>query len=144
MAGVRKSALVPHSAGQMYALVNDVDTYAEFLPWCRSSRIVTLTGDGYIGEIEVAKAGIVQSFQTRNILTPEEQVRISLEKGPFKHLHGDWNFIPLRADASKVELILEFEFAGKIMNAAFGAVFSQIANSMVDAFCKRAGEIYDK
>ena len=144
MAGVRKSALVPHSAGQMYALVNDVDAYAEFLPWCRSSRIVTLTGNGYIGEIEIAKAGIVQSFQTRNILTPEEQVRISLEKGPFKHLHGDWNFIPLRADASKVELILEFEFAGKIMNAAFGAVFSQIANSMVDAFCKRAGEIYDK
>ena len=144
MAGVRKSALVPHSAGQMYALVNDVDAYSDFLPWCRSSRIVTLTGDGYIGEIEVAKAGIVQSFQTRNILTPEEQVHITLEKGPFRHLHGDWNFIPLRADASKVELILEFEFAGKIMNAAFGAVFSQIANSMVDAFCKRAGEIYDK
>ena len=144
MAVVRKSALVPHSAGQMYALVNDVDSYAEFLPWCRSSRIVRPTDDGYIGEIEVAKAGIVQSFQTRNVPTPEEQVRISLEEGPFRHLHGDWNFIALRTDASKVELMLEFEFSGKLMNAAFGAVFSQIANSMVDAFCKRAGEIYGK
>jgi ribosome-associated toxin RatA of RatAB toxin-antitoxin module len=128
----------------MYALVNDVDSYAEFLPWCRSSRIVSQTDGGYIGEIEVAKAGIVQSFQTRNILTPEKQVRISLEEGPFRHLHGDWNFIALRTDASKVELTLEFEFSGKLMNAAFGAVFSQIANSMVDAFCKRAGEIYGK
>ena len=144
MAEVRKSALVPHSAGRMYALVNDVDSYADFRPWCRSSRIVTLTGDGYIGEIEVAKAGIVQSFQTRNILTPEEQVRISLEEGPFRHLHGDWNFITLREDASKVELTLEFEFSGRLMNAAFGAVFSQIANNMVDAFCKRAGEIYGR
>ena len=128
----------------MYALVNDVASYPEFLPWCRSSRVVTLTGDGYIGEIEVAKAGIVQSFQTRNLITPEERVSITLEEGPFKHLHGDWRFIALREDASKVELKLEFEFTGRIMNAAFGAVFSQIANSMVDAFCKRAGEIYGK
>ena len=128
----------------MYALVNDVDAYVEFLPWCRASRVVSLTEGGYIGEIEVAKAGIVQSFQTRNILIPEEQVRISLEKGPFRHLHGDWNFVPLRTDASKVELTLEFEFTGKLMNAAFGAVFSQIANNMVDAFCKRAGEVYGK
>jgi ribosome-associated toxin RatA of RatAB toxin-antitoxin module len=105
---------------------------------------VSQSNGGYIGEIEVAKAGIVQSFQTRNILTPEKQVRISLEEGPFRHLHGDWNFIALRTDASKVELTLEFEFSGKLMNAAFGAVFSQIANSMVDAFCKRAGEIYGK
>jgi ribosome-associated toxin RatA of RatAB toxin-antitoxin module len=128
----------------MYALVNDVDAYVEFLPWCRASRVVSLTEGGYIGEIEVAKAGIVQSFQTRNLITPEERVSITLEEGPFKHLHGDWRFIALREDASKVELKLEFEFTGRIMNAAFGAVFSQIANSMVDAFCKRAGEIYGK
>lgn len=128
----------------MYALVNDVDTYVEFLPWCRSSRVVTLTEEGYIGEIVVAKAGIVQSFQTRNIITPETHVALTLEEGPFKHLQGDWNFTALREDASKVELRLEFEFSGRLMNAAFGAVFSQIANSMVDAFCKRAGEIYGR
>jgi ribosome-associated toxin RatA of RatAB toxin-antitoxin module len=144
LAEVQKSALVPHSAGEMYALVNDVESYVEFLPWCRSSRVVTLTEEGYIGEIVVAKAGIVQSFQTRNIITPETHVGLTLEEGPFKHLHGDWNFTALREDASKVELRLEFEFSGRLMNAAFGAVFSQIANSMVDAFCKRAGEVYGK
>ena len=128
----------------MYTLVNDVESYEEFLPWCRSSRIVTLTEDGYVGEIEVAKAGIVQSFQTRNVITPDSQVSLMLEEGPFKHLHGDWQFTPLRKDASKVVLTLEFEFSGRLINAAFGAVFSQIANSMVDAFSKRAGELYGK
>lgn len=128
----------------MYSLVNDVDSYVDFLPWCRSSRVVAVIEDGYIGEIEVAKAGIVQSFQTRNLVTPDERVSLSLEQGPFKHLQGDWQFTALREDASKVELTLEFEFSGRLMNAAFGAIFSQIANNMVDAFCKRAGEIYVK
>ena len=72
-----------------------------------------------------------------------EQMDISLRDGPFRKLHGGWRFIPLRKDASKVELELEFEFSGKLIDKAFGAVFEQVANSLVDSFCKRADEIYD-
>ncbi|KHF25167.1 type II toxin-antitoxin system RatA family toxin [Solemya velum gill symbiont] len=142
MAVVEKSALVQHSAGEMYRLVNDVEQYQNFLPWCKSSRLVSLEGDTMIGELVVAKSGVTQSFSTRNTLTENRRVELQLDKGPFKRLTGQWEFTPLREDACKVSLRLEFEFSGRLMNAAFGAVFSQIANTMVDSFCKRADEIY--
>ncbi|OOZ76605.1 ubiquinone-binding protein [Solemya velum gill symbiont] len=142
MAVVEKSALVQHSAGEMYRLVNDVEQYQNFLPWCKSSRLVSLEGDTMIGELVVAKSGVTQSFSTRNTLTENRRVELQLDKGPFKRLAGQWEFTPLREDACKVSLRLEFEFSGRLMNAAFGAVFSQIANTMVDSFCKRADEIY--
>ncbi|OOZ41982.1 ubiquinone-binding protein [Solemya elarraichensis gill symbiont] len=142
MAVVEKSALVQHSAGEMYRLVNDVEQYQDFLPWCKSSRLVSLEGDTMIGELVVAKSGITQSFSTRNTLTEDRLVELQLDEGPFSKLTGQWEFTPLRDDACKVSLRLEFEFSGRLMNAAFGAIFSQIANTMVDAFCKRADEIY--
>ena len=139
---VEKSALVQHSAGEMYRLVNDVEQYKNFLPWCKSSRLVSLEGDTMVGELVVAKSGVTQSFSTRNTLTEDRRVELQLDEGPFKKLTGQWEFTPLRDDACKVSLRLEFEFSGRLMNAAFGAVFSQIANTMVDSFCKRADEIY--
>ncbi|WP_370738153.1 type II toxin-antitoxin system RatA family toxin [Solemya elarraichensis gill symbiont] len=139
---MEKSALVQHSAGEMYRLVNDVEQYQDFLPWCKSSRLVSLEGDTMIGELVVAKSGITQSFSTRNTLTEDRLVELQLDEGPFSKLTGQWEFTPLRDDACKVSLRLEFEFSGRLMNAAFGAIFSQIANTMVDAFCKRADEIY--
>ncbi len=142
MAVVEKSALVQHSAGEMYRLVNDVEQYQDFLPWCKSSRLVSLEGDTMVGELVVAKSGITQSFSTRNTLTKDRLIELQLDEGPFSRLTGQWEFTPLRDDACKVSLRLEFEFSGRLINAAFGAVFSQIANTMVDAFCKRADEIY--
>jgi ribosome-associated toxin RatA of RatAB toxin-antitoxin module len=142
VAVVEKSALVQHSAGEMYRLVNDVEQYQDFLPWCKSSRLVSLEGDTMVGELVVAKSGITQSFSTRNTLTKDRLIELQLDEGPFSRLTGQWEFTPLRDDACKVSLRLEFEFSGRLINAAFGAIFSQIANTMVDAFCKRADEIY--
>lgn len=139
---VNKSALVSHSARQMYDLINDVQAYPEFLPWCRSTRLISRDETKLCGELEVARVGIRQKFSTCNLLYPYERIEIRLLEGPFKHLQGEWRFTALREDACKVELELEFGFTGKLINSAFGRVFSQIANTLVDAFCKRAKEVY--
>ncbi len=139
---VSKSALIPFSAAQMYKLVDDFESYPDFLPWCRSSRLISRSENEICGELEVARAGISQTFSTRNTLVKNERVDIELIEGPFRKLQGGWKFTALREDACKIELILDFEFSGRLINSAFGKVFSQIANTMVDAFCKRAEEVY--
>ena len=94
------------------------------------------------GEIEVARIGISQSFTTCNRVVPDERIDIRLQNGPFSKMDGSWHFRPLREDACKVELELNFEFSGALISAALGAFFTQAATSMVDAFCKRADELY--
>ena len=142
MRKVEKSALVPFSARAMFELVNDIESYPEFLPWCRSGTLLTCDEREVCGEIEVARAGIRQVFSTCNRLYPYERIELRLREGPFKRLEGTWQFLVLRDDACKVSLTLEFEFAGRLINAAFGSVFSHIADNLVDAFCKRARDIY--
>lgn len=139
---VSKSALVFHSAQQMYQLVCDFESYPSFLPWCSSSRLISRTPEKICGELEVSRVGIRQRFSTCNRLVENEKMDILLLDGPFRKLQGSWRFIELKPGACKVELLLEFEFAGQLIDAAFGRVFSQIANTLVDAFCKRADEIY--
>jgi ribosome-associated toxin RatA of RatAB toxin-antitoxin module len=139
---VSKSALVHHSAQQMYELVCDFEAYPEFLPWCSDSRLITRTDTEICGELEVSRVGIRQRFSTCNRLLVNERMDIVLRDGPFKKLEGGWHFHALQENACKVELVLDFEFAGKLIDAAFGRVFNQIANSLVDAFCKRADEVY--
>ncbi|MCG8486230.1 MAG: type II toxin-antitoxin system RatA family toxin [Candidatus Thiodiazotropha sp.] len=139
---VKKSALVPHSAHEMFLLVCAFEAYPEFLPWCSDSRLISRTPEEICGELEVSRVGIRQRFSTCNKLVEDERMDIQLRDGPFQKLQGSWHFIPLKEDACKVELVLEFEFAGRLIDAAFGRVFSQIANTLVDAFCKRADEVY--
>ena len=134
---------MPFSAMQMYDLVNDVESYPRFLPWCSDGRLVSSTEDELCGEIEVSRAGVKQRFTTCNKLVKGERIDIGLKKGPFKKLEGSWVFTPLQENACKVELSLHFEFSGALIDRAFGKVFNQIAVTMVDAFCKRAGEVYD-
>ena len=142
MAVVKKSALVMYSARQMFDLVNDVESYPEFLPWCSSTTLLSRTEDQVCAELEVSRIGISQRFSTCNKMVAGEYMEIELVEGPFKHLRGRWDFSALREDASKVELELDFDFSGKLINAAFGTVFHQVANTLVDAFCKRAEEVY--
>lgn len=139
---VTKSLLVPYSAAQMFELVNDVESYPRFLPWCRAGRWLPSTTRELCAEIEVARAGIHQVFSTYNRNTPYERIELRLREGPFRKLLGHWTFTPLGEDACKVKLVLEFEFAGRLIDAAFGTVFNHIANSLVDAFYKRAREVY--
>jgi len=139
---VEKSALVPYSAQAMFDLVADVESYKEFLPWCSNSRRISIGDTEVCGWIEVSRLGITQSFSTCNALYPPERMTLVLNEGPFKSLHGEWRFVPLREDACKVMLTMEFEFSGKLINAAFGKVFNQVANSLVESFVQRAGEVY--
>jgi len=141
MAIVEKSALVPVSAETLFEIVNDVESYPEFLPWCKDGRLLSRTEDELCGEIVVSKAGVTKAFSTCNRLHPHHRIDIHLREGPFRKLEGAWEFNELRRDACKVILSLEFEFSSGLMDKAFGIVFAQIANSLVDAFCKRANEL---
>jgi ribosome-associated toxin RatA of RatAB toxin-antitoxin module len=141
---VKKSALVSFSASQMFDLVADMEAYPQFLPWCHAAEILSRAEDRLCGRMEVARIGIHQSFTTCNRFTPGERMELELVEGPFRKLRGVWVFRPLREDACKVELELDFEFSGKLIHKAFGAVFHQIANSLVDAFCKRADDVYGR
>jgi len=142
LARVEKSALVPYSAQAMFDLVADVERYKEFLPWCSDSHLVSRGDSELCGQIEVSRLGITQAFSTCNQLDPPGRMGITLHEGPFKKLQGEWRFIALRDDACKVVLTLEFEFAGRLINAAFGKVFHQVASSLVESFVERAREVY--
>ncbi|MCB1802037.1 MAG: type II toxin-antitoxin system RatA family toxin [Gammaproteobacteria bacterium] len=142
MARVEKSALVPYSAQAMFDLVADVEHYKDFLPWCSDSALVSASEEQLCGRIEVSRLGIRQAFSTCNKLHPPQRMEIELLEGPFRHLHGEWQFIELREDACKVLLKMEFEFSGKLIDAAFGRVFNQVANSLVESFVTRAREVY--
>jgi ribosome-associated toxin RatA of RatAB toxin-antitoxin module len=126
----------------MFELVADVEGYPKFLPWCHSTELLSRDDDRLCGRIEVARLGVRQTFSTCNKLDPPRYMQIDLMDGPFKKLTGGWTFTPLRADACKVELELDFEFSGRLIDKAFGGIFGQIANSLVDAFVKRADEVY--
>lgn len=141
---VQKSALVRFSAQQMYELVDDIESYPEFLPWCGGSRVLRREDDIVEGEILIAKGAIRRAFATRNRVEQGSKIYMSLLEGPFQSLEGVWSFIPLREDASKISLDLEFEVSGKLAGLAFGSVFSQICNTMVVSFTDRAKTLYGK
>lgn len=142
MTVVEKSALVKFSAQQMFDLVNDIEAYPRFLPWCGGSRILKREGDIVEAELLISKGGFKKSFSTRNIIDEGGRITVSLLEGPFTYLEGTWDFMPLREDASKISLNLEFEMPGVLASLAFGAVFHQICNTMVSSFTQRAKEIY--
>ncbi len=142
MTSIQKSALVKFSARQMFDLVNDIESYPQFLPWCTDSRIIKRETDFVEAELMISKGGFKKSFSTRNRADQGGSITVSLLDGPFNSLEGIWNFMPLREDASKISLDLEFEMSGVLASLAFGAVFHQICNTMVSSFTSRAKEIY--
>ena len=142
MTHVQKSALVKFSAQQMFDLVTDVEAYPEFLPWCGGSRIISRNGDIFDAELQIAKAGFHKSFATHNRIDNGGRLYMSLLNGPFSSLEGVWDFMPLREDACKISLDLQFEMSGMLSALAFGAVFNQICNTMVSSFTQRAKQVY--
>jgi ribosome-associated toxin RatA of RatAB toxin-antitoxin module len=142
MTVVQKSALVKFSAQQMFDLVNDIEAYPKFLPWCSGSRIIKREADFVEAELVISKGGFNKSFSTRNQIDNGRRMTVSLLNGPFSSLEGVWVFLPLREDASKISLDLEFELSGKLASLAFGAVFNQICNTMVTSFTTRAKAVY--
>jgi ribosome-associated toxin RatA of RatAB toxin-antitoxin module len=143
MSHIQRSALVHYSAEEMYYLVNNVADYASFLPWCRSSAIESETNSEMIASVEIAKGVLNKTFTTRNQLQKGQRIDLELVDGPFKKLSGSWQFDALKTDnACKVSLDLEFEFDNVMMSIAAKPIFTQIANSLVDSFCKRAVVVY--
>lgn len=139
---IQRSALVPYSARQMFELVNSIEDYPRFLPWCSASQIINRTDTEVQASLDIAWSGMHKTFTTRNRLHPFDHIEIELVEGPFRHLEGRWSFTSLENEACKVGLDLEVDFKGGLVDMMFQPIFNHIANSLVEAFCKRAVEIY--
>lgn len=142
MTTVTRSALVMHTAEQMFDLVNDVRRYPEFLNGCEKTKVIAEGEDFIEAELTISKAGVNQSFSTHNTLVRPQRMEMRLLDGPFSRFHGIWHFDALSDEACKVSLDMDFEVGNRLTGVAMAAVFKQVANMMVDSFVKRAGEIY--
>ncbi|MEY4863182.1 MAG: Ribosome association toxin RatA [Pseudomonadota bacterium] len=142
MATVSKSVLVPYSAQRMFDLVERVEDYPGFLPWCSGSSVSQRNSAGMTATVQIDFKGLRQSFTTVNHHEPGRQIDMRLKDGPFSRLQGTWRFIPLREDACKVSFELDYAFAGGLISRMLSPVFDQIAGSMVDAFVKRADQLH--
>lgn len=145
MKTVHKSVLIWYSPEEMYALVTDVEHYPAFLPWCDHSRVIEQTDNGMEAEVGILFSGVRQSFVTRNTHVSGTRVDMQLVKGPFSQLQGQWNFHALgdgSQRACKVEFVLNYGFDNPALAKVVGPVFDKIAGSLVDAFVKRAQQVY--
>ena len=141
MKTIKRSALVTHSAETLYRLVNDVEAYPAFLPWCAASGVIESSPSEMIAWLELRAMGVAYRFTTRNQLTPYTSILLKLEEGPFSRFSGEWRFQQLGDDGSKVSLDLQFDFRSRALALGIGSVFGEAADRMVDAFCKRADEL---
>ncbi|MFP6844350.1 MAG: type II toxin-antitoxin system RatA family toxin [Thalassolituus sp.] len=142
MTTITRSALVMHTAEEMFDLVNDVRRYPEFLPGCQATEVLGEDDNFIEARLTISKAGLQHSFSTHNDLVRPERMDIRLLEGPFSRFTGTWRFQKLSDEACKVSLDMEFEMGNFITGAAMGALFKQVAGAMVDSFVKRANEIY--
>lgn len=143
MTTIHRHALTPYSAEQMYALVDAIEEYPEFLQWCRSAKVIARDADVVTAQLELAKGSVHKEFTTRNRLMPGKMIEMKLVEGPFNHLEGFWRFQALNDKACKVILDLDFDFKNKMLGMVIGPVFNQVANTLVDSFCRRASDIYE-
>ncbi|MDF2868408.1 MAG: cyclase/dehydrase [Gammaproteobacteria bacterium] len=142
MPNVNKSVIVPHSASQMFTLVNNIAEYPIFLPWCKASQIIEQTTDEISASLTLAKGGIQKKFTTCNRIQANKMIEVRLLDGPFKHLEGFWQFEDISENSCRITFNLEFEFTNKLLSLAFGSVFQQVTQTLVDAFTERANQIY--
>lgn len=142
MAKVQKTVLIHHSASRMYALVDDVTKYPEFLPWCGGVDLLKQDEEVTVATLHIAYHGLHQKFTTENHKTFPSLMEIRLKDGPFTHLEGIWRFIALNEEACKIEFMLSYEFANSFLEKIIAPVFSHIANTFVDGFVTRADVVY--
>lgn len=145
MKTVHKSVLIWYSAAEMFALVTDVASYPQFLPWCDQASVIEESPQGMTAKVGISIAGLSQSFTTRNTHVEDRKVSLKLVDGPFSRLDGHWDFSPLgdgSQRACKVDFTLKYDFDNAALAALVGPVFDKIAGSLVDAFVKRAAQVY--
>lgn len=139
---IARSALVGFGAAQIYALVEEIEAYPDFLPWCRASRVLAREGNVTTAELAVGLRGINQSFTTRNLNQPGVSIELELVSGPFRAFRAAWRFHELGPAASKIEYSMTYDLAGGMLGRVLGPLFEHIANTMVEAFIRRAEEVY--
>ena len=144
MAVVEKTVLLPFSAEQMFVLVDNVADYPQFLPWCGGTAVTVLDDNRIKATVHINYHHVKQSFTTENIRVVAQRIDITLLDGPFKHLDGSWHFIALAPSACKIDFRLNYEFSNKLLEKVVGPVFHYIASTFVEAFIKRAEQVYQK
>ena len=143
MTTIYRTAIVPFSVQQMYDLVNDIEQYPHFLPWCADAQIASQSQDHMEATVHIAKGPWRKVFTTINRLVPHERIEMRLRQGPFRHLEGEWQF-QTSAQGSTVSFKLSFEFSNPLLAITLGPVFNQVAQSLVQAFTQRARQVYVK
>lgn len=142
MPRISRSALLPYPPRFVYDIVNGVEAYPEFLPWCGGAEIEETDETAMLASIQISGGGLKQWFKTRNRMVPGESIEMQLVEGPFRKLQGRWRFLPIDDTACKIELSLEFEFKTGLTAALIRPAFTRIANTLVDSFCARAHQLY--
>jgi ribosome-associated toxin RatA of RatAB toxin-antitoxin module len=143
MKRIARSAIVEHSAAEMYALVEDIESYPAFLPWCSEAVVHERRPERTKATLTVGVGGMRHAFTTVNENRPGEAIDMKLVKGPFRRFHGEWRFVPLGAHACRMEFTLEYEFSSRTLGRLLAPLFDGIADSMVEAFVRRAAAVHE-
>ena len=142
MQTVERSALVMYTPAQMFVLVDDVQSYPRFLPWCVASTVQVLSPTERVATLQIARSVLRTSFTTRNMLEPDRRISMRLIDGPFRLLTGEWSFDPIGEEGARVTFHVEFEFNNTLIAAALNSVFESVCETMVDAFVERAKKVH--
>lgn len=138
MKRIVRSAIVECGADAFYALVEDIEAYPSFLPWCAAARVRERSPGRTVATLTLAAKGLRHSFTTENANRPGISIDMRLLEGPFKRFGAHWRFTPLSADAARAEFTLEYEFSSRVVAALLNPVFSRLADDTVTAFARRA------
>ncbi len=128
---------MPYSASRMYELVNDVESYPSFLPWCPQAEVLKRGAEEVVARLTLARGGLHTAFTTRNMLVPGQRIDLHLQDGPFQHLHGIWTFTE-QPHGCRVALDIEFEAKGSVRLLAMPIIFAEVCNRMVQSFVAEA------
>ena len=138
MREVKRSALVNKPPGALFALINDIESYPQFLPWCTRAQVLSRTPEEIVATLGVRQGGLHGEFTTRNTLEPDRSIHLQLVNGPFRTLEGEWRLTPIELDGCRVELTMRFAFSHRLTALLFEPKFAATMGSLVDAFVARA------
>ncbi|MFT5427038.1 MAG: ribosome-associated toxin RatA of RatAB toxin-antitoxin module [Gammaproteobacteria bacterium] len=142
MTEIIKTTVVPYTPEEMYVLVNDIESYPIFLPWCAAAKILSQQEERLTAKLSLALGKIKQSFTTENIMQDGSKIEMRLIEGPFKHLSGYWKFNQEDEQSCQIQLHMHFEFKNKIIKHTLGKAFYKVMDSLVESFVQRAQQIY--
>ncbi|HWK54099.1 MAG TPA: type II toxin-antitoxin system RatA family toxin [Hyphomicrobiales bacterium] len=142
MVSISRSALLPYSDAEVFALVNDIAAYPQFLHGCLAAQVLSADEHQVTARLELGKAGLRYAFTTHNLLESPRRMVMQLVEGPFRSFAAEWRFIPLTPDACRTELDMQFEFSTRLLDRALRGLFESTSNDLVDAICQRAVHVY--